>query len=83
MARYNIEVRTESHVSETLAVESADLGALRVEVAKFVGELLRDHAAQIWSDEDWRVDATDEKGLILFVMHISASSTSATMPNRR
>ena len=83
MPRYNIEVRTESHVAETLAVQAEDLSALRVEVAQFVGELLRDHAAQIWSDEDWRIDATDESGLILFVMHVSATNTAATMRNRR
>ena len=83
MPRYNIELRSESHVADTLVVESDDLHALRIEVAQFVGELLKDHAAQIWVDEDWRIDATDEKGLILFVMHIFASSTSATMPRRR
>ena len=82
MTHYNIEVRTASHVRETLSVESDDLTQLRIEVARFVGELLRDHAREIWVDEDWRVDATDEKGLILFVMHISASNTSATMPLR-
>lgn len=83
MARYNIELRSESHIASTLSVESDDLSALRIEVAQFVGELLKDHAAQIWADEDWRIDATDEKGLILFVMHIFASSTAATMPRRR
>jgi hypothetical protein len=49
-----------------------DLTALRVEVARFVGEMLRDHARQIWADEDWRIDVTDEKGLILYVMQIQA-----------
>jgi hypothetical protein len=83
VTRYNIELRTESHVATTLEVESHDLAALRVEVARFVGELLKDHAAQIWVDEDWRVDATDENGLILFVMHLFASTTAATMPRRQ
>jgi hypothetical protein len=83
VTRYNIELRTESHVATTLEVERKDTDALRIEVAQFVGELLKDHAAQIWVDEDWRVDATDEKGLILFVMHLFASSTAATMPRRR
>ena len=48
MPRYNIELRSESHVADTLMVESDDLDALRVEVAQFVGELLKDHAGQIW-----------------------------------
>ena len=48
-------------------------------MARFVGDLLKDHAEQIWVDEDWRVDATDEKRLILFTMHLFASDTSATI----
>ena len=82
MPSYNIELRSISHVATTLEVERDDLTALRVEVASFVGELLKDHAQQIWSDEDWQVEATDENGLILFTMNVFASDTSATKPYR-
>jgi hypothetical protein len=78
MAKFNIELRTESHVSETLEVEMKDLTALRVEVARFVGEMLREHASQIWADEDWRIDVTDQKGLILYIMQIQAMCSPAT-----
>ena len=78
MATYNIELRTESHVSETLVVEMDDLTALRVDVARFVGEMLRDHANQIWVDEDWHVDVTDSRGLILYVMNVSAFQAPAS-----
>ena len=77
MAHYNIELRTEKRVWETLAVDSADLTALRVEVASFVGDLLKEHAQKIWVDEDWRVDVTDERGLILYVMHLSTVQAPA------
>ncbi len=83
MAKYNIELRTQHRVWETLSVDTSDVGALRIEMAKFVGELLQDHAGKVWEDQDWRVDVTDERGLILFVMHISTSDTAATMPLRR
>ena len=69
MPCYNIQLRTETHVLETRQIDRDDLIELRVEVARFVGELLKDHAEQVWADEDWRVDATDDSGLILFVMH--------------
>jgi hypothetical protein len=82
MPSYNIELRTVTHVRETLVVEADDLTLLRVEVARFVGELLRDHAAQVWKDEDWQVEATDANGLILFTMSVFASDTAATMPRR-
>ena len=47
MANYHIELRTHERVWDTFDVTSADLEGLRVEVARFVGELLRDHAKQI------------------------------------
>jgi hypothetical protein len=77
VSSFNIELRTEKRVWETVAVESADHTALRIEVASFVGELLKEHAGQIWADEDWRIDVTDERGLILYVMHVSAIQAAA------
>ena len=82
MSLYNIELRTQDRVWETLVVEKEDVTELRIEVAKFVGELLRDHAAKIWVDEDWRVDVTDSKGLILFVMHLNVTNSAASAPMR-
>lgn len=78
MPSYNINIRTESHIAATQPVAKDDLTALRVEMAQFVGELLKDHAALIWEDQDWQIDVTDESGLILYVIHISAAETAAT-----
>lgn len=82
MGRYHIELRTSGQVWETLDVDMADIRDLRIELARFVGELLRDHADKIWVDEDWRVDVTDDAGLILYVMHLSATDSAATLPLR-
>jgi hypothetical protein len=70
-------------VWDTLDVERDDVRGMRIEVARFVGQMLRDHAEQVWADRDWRIDVTDDKGLILYVMHISATDTPATMTLRR
>jgi hypothetical protein len=78
MPTYCINVRTASHIADTLSVERDGLDDLRIEMARFVGELLRDHAALIWSDQDWQVDVTDASGLILYVLHVSATETAAT-----
>lgn len=80
MPRYFIGLRSETHLHETVEVERDDLTLLRIELARFVGELLKDHAEQIWQDRDWRVDVTDEHGLILYVMEISASEAPAVLP---
>ena len=79
MPNYNIELRTADQVWESVGIAGDDHTELRVEMAKFVGELLKDHAGKIWEDKDWRVDVTDDSGLILYVMHISATDSPATM----
>jgi hypothetical protein len=78
MSAYRINIRTESHIADSVDVEMENLTDLRVEMARFVGELLKDHAALIWADQDWQVDVTDATGLILYVLHISAADTPAT-----
>jgi hypothetical protein len=82
MPKYHINIRTESHIATTVDVERDDHTALRIELARFVGELLKDHAELIWTDEDWQIDVSDDDGLILYVMHISAMKTPATMANK-
>ena len=83
MPEYHIELRSETTIRETYTVDREDLTGLREEMARFVGELLQFHARQIWVDEDWQVDVTDEKRLILFTMHISAKTTPATATIRK
>ena len=83
MPHYNIELRNSERVWKTLEVERPDTAALRVEVARFVGSLLKDHADQIWADQDWRVDATDDSGLILFILHVFATNSAAAAVPRR
>jgi len=83
MSKYHIELRTQERVWEALVVDAKSIGSLRIEVAAFVGELLKDHAAQIWVDKDWRVDVTDETGLILFVMYLFVTDSSALIAPSR
>jgi hypothetical protein len=83
MPKYNIELRTQGRIWDALSVERSNHTEVRVEVAKFVGELLKDHADKIWIDEDWRIDVTDENGLILFVMHLFVTNAAALAPPRR
>lgn len=76
MPSYNINIRTESHIADTLKVEKDDHTDLRLEMARFVGELLRDHADLIWQDQDWQIDVSDDAGLVLYALNISAVQTS-------
>jgi hypothetical protein len=79
MPRFHFQVRTKTHVLLTDAAELPDVDAARAEAAVRVGDLLKEHAARIWADEDWQLDITDETGLILFMLHLTAVRTSATI----
>lgn len=78
MPFYHFEVRTPSHVMITEGAELADNSAARVEAAKRIGGLLHDHAGQVWVDQDWQMDVTDARGLILYVIQIVALKSAAT-----
>lgn len=78
MPFYHFEVRTQTHVMTTEGGDFPNNDAARVEAAKRVGHLLHDHAGQIWADQDWQMDITDEMGLILYVIRILASRVDPT-----
>lgn len=55
-----------------------DGDAARVDAAKRVGVLLQEHAGKLWADEQWQMDVTDERGLILFVIYVQAIKAAAS-----
>lgn len=68
-----------------MMTEVADLQATedaRIEAAKRIGVLLTTHAGALWADEEWQMDVTDDTGLVLFVINVSAMRSSATMDVR-
>ena len=77
MPIFHFRVRTPTHVLITEGADLPDSTAARVEAAKRVGALLRDHAGQRWVDQDWEMDVTNETGLILYVIQISAVGSAA------
>jgi hypothetical protein len=75
-------VRTDTHVLLSDSHELPHLENARVEASTRVGDLLRTHAEQIWVDKEWQMDVTDETGLILFVINVSAMKSAATISAR-
>jgi hypothetical protein len=76
--RFHFQVRTGTHVFVTEAADFTNTDEARVEAARRIGKLLHDHAGKLWEDEDWQMDVTDERGLILFIINISAMKSAAT-----
>lgn len=76
--RFHFQVRTETHVMLTEVVDLPDNDAARVESAKRIGILLQQHAGKIWVDENWQMDITDDRGLVLFAIFVQAIKSAAT-----
>jgi hypothetical protein len=75
--RFHFQVRTGTHVMVTEFADLPDTDHARVEAAKRIGLLLHAHAGKLWADEDWQMDVTDERGLILFVINVQALQSAA------
>jgi hypothetical protein len=80
--RFHFQIRTETHVLLTEAANLSNTDEARIEAARRIGLLLHEHAGRLWADEDWQMDVTDDAGLILFVIQVSAMKSAATSDNR-
>jgi hypothetical protein len=83
MPFFRFEVRTPTHIMASAGGEFADTTAARVEAAKRIGALLHEHAGEIWVDEEWQMDVTDENGLILYLVTVSVMRSPATGPSNK
>ena len=81
MSLYHFEVRTPTHVMFTQGVELPSDTAARIEAARRIGVLLNDHAGQIWVDQEWQMEITDDTGLILYVITVFTQRSAATRSN--
>lgn len=73
MNHFRINVRTPLVISESIKLEKRNHTELMREVARYSGELLLRQADEFWRDEEWQVEVTDDFGLILYVINITAS----------
>lgn len=49
----------------------------RLQAAQLFGELLRDRPEKFWQDREMQVEVTDDQGMILFVLQITAVEAPA------
>ena len=78
MPRFYFNVRDGYNIADADGVELADFRAARREAISLSGALLEDEADQYdISEEDWRLEVTDETGLILFILTFSIMQSPA------
>jgi hypothetical protein len=83
MARYFFHLRNGDSYADAEGMEFADLQACRVEAARMLSGILRDRASEFWDKQSLKLMVTDEKGLILFVLALSAVEAPAVSKERQ
>jgi len=84
MPRYHFNVHDGTDLPDVEGTELPSLDHARREAVRYSGCLLRDHADAFWTGEEWRMDVTDERGLILFsLMFVATNAPSTGSPRDR
>lgn len=78
MPRFHFNVHDGVGVPDDEGTELPNLEAARHEAVKLAGLLLQENAAEFWNGEQWDMDVTDERGLILFTLTFLATNAPST-----
>lgn len=68
MPRFHFHVHDGCSALDAEGTEFPDLQAARLEAIRLAGDILKHDARSITLGEDWRIEAADGAGLILFPM---------------
>lgn len=80
MPRFHFNVydgsgRLDEEGSDCLNYNSARIAAVRL-----AGEIIRDTAEQMLARDDWRLEVTDDRGLVLFCLDLCLTDSAAVTP---
>lgn len=73
MPRYHFNIHDGDDLPDIDGIELRDLAAARVEAVRLSGDCLRDHAHRFWDGDEWQMEVTDHRGLILFTLTFYAT----------
>lgn len=79
MPRYLFDVNDGRAGGDDAGIDLADLTAARARAAKIAGEALVNGAAGFWDGQPWSVRVSNDAGLALFELHLTAISSPATL----
>ena len=77
MPRFHFNVYDGVSDIDKEGVELPDWEAARAQAVRVAGQIIKDGAKRIALGEDWRLEVTDYKGLILFRMDFSILASPA------
>ncbi|HEX2560808.1 DUF6894 family protein [Phenylobacterium sp.] len=67
---------------DPIGIDLEDHNAARIQAAQTLGDMLKDRAGEFWTEGEMRLTVTDDTGLILFVLDLSAIE-APVIANRR
>lgn len=79
MSRYFFNVRDGFVRLDREGTELTGLVEARRAAMQITSELLKREQHAFWDDPNWHVEVTDERGLILFTLHLTATEAASTM----
>ena len=68
MARYFFNQCDGEFKIDDDGLEFGSIDQARLEAVRYAGEVMRDHPTLVWKGEDFRIEVTDEKHLVLFTV---------------
>jgi hypothetical protein len=77
MPNYFFRIRKDDQTVGYVGVNLANIEAARKEAAGLIAEEPKLKPGRLWGDPGWKVQVTDERGLILFTIFSSAVESSA------
>lgn len=77
MARYHFNLYDGHNLLDDEGYQFSTLSEARTQGVKFVGHALSDAGEEVFADQDWRLEVTDDRGLILFAVYVSAYDAAA------
>ena len=83
MPRYFFHTEDRRSLLDRVGVEFDTLAEAKIEAVQMMGEMLKDTARQFWDASAMKVIVTDEGGLILFVLGLSAFEAPAMSVRRQ
>jgi hypothetical protein len=77
MPRFHFNVHDGVSPPDTDGAEFATLEAACNEAVCFAGDALRERPQALWLEREWRLEVTDERGLVLLSVLVVASLSPA------
>lgn len=82
MPRYHFNVDDGLSLRDDDGIELPDLAAARKEAVKLAGASIREYSGKLWDGDEWKLDVTNNTGMVLFSLLLIGYSAPITANHR-